>query len=154
MQIHTGTFAGHWNYVTNSNPTHLTNLFFDFPEARFDLFHMSYPYQSELAAICKLFPHVYADFCWAHVLSPTAARRALREFLDTVPSNKISLFGGDYWFPELSYAHLVMARRNLTAVLADLVQERICTEDQALELGRMLLRDNPENLFLKRASTG
>jgi len=147
VQIHAGTFAGHWNHVQNSNPTHLNDLLFDFPRVRFDLFHMSYPYQAELAAMTKLFPNVYADFCWAHVLSPAAARRALREFLDTSPVNKILLFGGDYWYPELSYAHLVMARRNLARVLAEMVTEQVCREDEALELGRMLLYDNAAALF-------
>ncbi|MFN0171345.1 MAG: amidohydrolase family protein [Bryobacteraceae bacterium] len=147
VQIHTGTFAGHWNYVANSNPTHLTGLLLDFPKVRFDLFHMSYPYQGELAAMTKLFPHVWADFCWAHVLSPTAARRALREFLDTVPANKICGFGGDYWFPEMSYAHLVMAKRNIASVLAEMVSERVCTEDEGLETAKMLLHDNPARLF-------
>ncbi|MCX6622613.1 MAG: amidohydrolase family protein, partial [Acidobacteria bacterium] len=147
VQIHTGTFAGHWNYITNSNPAHLTQLFFDFPGVRFDLFHMSYPYMGELAAITKLFPHVYADFCWAWVLSPAAARRALREFIDTVPANKILGYGGDYWFPELSYAHLVMARRNIVSVLAELIEEHLCKETEAVELAQMILHDNAATLF-------
>lgn len=147
MQIHTGTFAGHWNYITNSNPAHLTQLFFDFPNVRFDLFHMSFPYMGELAAITKLFPHVYADFCWTWVLSPAAARRAMREFIDTVPSNKIFGFGGDYWFPELAYAHLVLARHHISAVMADLVEERLCTETEAVELAGKILNGNASALY-------
>ena len=147
MQIHTGSFAGHWNYIANANPAHLTQLLFDFPNVRFDLFHMSFPYMGELAAITKLFPHVYADFCWAWVLSPAAARRALREFIDTVPANKILGYGGDYWFPELAYAHLLMARRNIAEVMAELVEERLCTETEALEVARMILHDNASKLF-------
>ncbi|MCC7497080.1 MAG: amidohydrolase family protein [Bryobacterales bacterium] len=147
VQVHTGTFAGHWNYITNSNPAHLTQLFFDFSNVRFDLFHMSFPYMGELAAITKLFPHVYADFCWTWVLSPAAAQRAMREFIDTVPSNKILGFGGDYWFPELAYAHLLMARRHIAQVMAGLVQERLCTETEAVELARMILHDNAAKLY-------
>ncbi len=78
VQVHTGLHAGNGNFIENSKPTHLTNLFFLFPRVKFDLFHMSYPYQGEAAAIAKVFPNVYIDFCWAHIISPVAARRAIR----------------------------------------------------------------------------
>ncbi|MDE0263687.1 MAG: amidohydrolase family protein [Bryobacterales bacterium] len=147
VQIHTGLHAGNGNFVENSKPTHLTNLFFLFPQVKFDLFHMSYPYHGEAAAIAKVFPNVYVDLCWAHIISPSASRRALHEFLDTVPSNKIFGYGGDYRYPELSYAHAKMARRNISQVLAEKVSEGSCSEEEALELGRKLLHDNPDALF-------
>ena len=114
VQVHTGLHAGP-NFITNSNPTLLTNLFFLYPTVKFDLFHMSYPYQEELASLAKLFPNVYVDLCWAHIIAPGATRRALSEFLETVPVNKIMGFGGDYRLVELSYAHARMARRISTA---------------------------------------
>ena len=147
VQIHTGLHAGNGNFIENSKPTHLTNLFFLFPQVQFDLFHMSYPYQGEAAAIAKVFPNVYIDLCWAHIISPSAARRALHEMLDTVPSNKIFGYGGDYRYPELSYAHAKMARRNIAQVLAEKVSEGSCSGEEALELGRKLLHDNPDALF-------
>ena len=150
FQIHTGLHAGNGNFIANSNPTLLNNLFFLYPRVKFDLFHISYPYQGELSVLAKLFPNVYADFCWAHIVSPTVARNTLHEFLELVPVNKISGFGGDYRFPELSYAHLQMARRNLAEVLAAKVQSRFCTEEEAVMLGRLLLHDNPASLFAPR----
>ncbi len=147
VQIHTGLHAGNGNFIENSKPTHLTNLFFLFPQVRFDLFHMSYPYQGEAAAIAKVFANVYIDLCWAHIISPSASRRALHEMLDTVPANKIFGFGGDYRYPELSYAHAKMARQNIARVLAEKVGEGSCSEEEALELGRKLLHDNPDALF-------
>ena len=149
VQIHTGLHAGNGNFIENSKPTHLTNLFFLFPQVQFDLFHMSYPYQGEAAAIAKVFPNVYIDLCWAHIISPSAARRALHEMLDTVPSNKIFGYGGDYRYPELSYAHAKIARRNVAQVLAEKLSEGSCSEDDALALGRKLLHDNPDALFGK-----
>src|SRR6185436_15646083 len=131
------------NFIANSNPTRLTNLFFLYPRVQFDLFHISYPYQGELSVLAKTFPNVHADFCWAHIISPSVSRRTLHEFLETVPYNKIFGFGGDYRYPELSYAHGQMARDNITRVLAEKTAEGFCSEEEALEIGRAVLHDNP-----------
>jgi glucuronate isomerase len=147
VQVHTGLLAGNGNFIQNTNPAGLTNLFFLYPKVKFDLFHISYPYQGELAALAKLFQNVYIDFCWAHIISPAVSRRALHEFLETVPVNKIFGYGGDYRYPELSYAHLQMARRNIAQVITEKIEERFCTEDEGLEIARLLLDENPARMF-------
>jgi hypothetical protein len=154
FQIHTGLHAGNGNYVTNSKPADLTNIFFAYPRVKFDLFHIGYPYHHETAVLAKLFPNVYVDFCWMHIVSPAAARAALDEMIDAVPWNKIFGYGGDYRYPELSYAHLVMARRNIAHVLGARVEARQMNEDDALEIGRAFLHDNPARLFVRPASGG
>jgi uncharacterized protein len=153
MQIHTGLHAGTGNYLNNSNPTLLTNLFFLFPRVKFDLFHISYPYQGELSVLAKIFPNVHVDFCWAWIVSPGAARRALHDFLETVPANKIFGFGGDYRYPELTYGHARMARQNIAQVLAEKTEAGFCSEDEALKLGRMVLAENPAHLFSARQNS-
>jgi glucuronate isomerase len=150
IQIHTGIHAGNGNFITNTNPTLLNNLFFLYPRLKFDLFHISYPYEGELSVLAKHFPNVYVDFCWAHIVSPAGARRALDEMLEMIPANKISGFGGDYQYAELSYGHLQIARRNIAQVLAAKTQAGFCKEEEALEIGRMLMHDNPANLFARR----
>ena len=87
VQVHTG--LNNRNYIANSNPTHLTNLFFLYPDTKFDLFHTGYPYLGEISALGKSFSNVFVDFCWTHIISPTAAAGALAVYLDTIPSNKI-----------------------------------------------------------------
>jgi predicted TIM-barrel fold metal-dependent hydrolase len=147
VQIHTGLFAGSGNVLTNSRPTHLINTFLLYPRIQFDIFHLSYPYQEELGVLAKSFRNVHADFCWAYVVSPPAARRALDEFLETVPANKILGFGGDYKYPELSYAHAQMARQAVAQVLAAKVERGVCSEQEALDIGGMLLYQNAARLF-------
>ena len=149
VQIHTGLTAGNGGWLTNSNPTHLTNLFYLFPKTRFDLFHIGYPYQGELSVLGKLFPNVFVDFCWVHVISPAVACRTLHDYLETIPVNKIFAFGGDYRFPELTYAHAKMARRNVARVLAEKINEGFCTDKEALEIGALLLRDNAERFYTR-----
>jgi uncharacterized protein len=147
VQIHTGILAGNRAVIGNTRPGLLTNVFLLYPRIRFDLFHMSFPYQDELLALGKSFPNVHVDFCWAHVISPAVARRTLAAALDIVPANKIFAFGGDYHYPELSYAHGLIARRNVAEVLADFVESGGCSETEAAEIGRIILHDGAAAFF-------
>jgi len=151
IQIHTGLQEGNENVVTSSNPVHLVNLFMEYKEVKFDVFHGGYPYTSELATLAKNFPNVYVDLCWLHIISPTVARRVLSEFIDTVPSNKILGFGGDYRFVEGVYGHALLARENTARVLTEKVEEGSFTQKEALLLAQRLLRDNANELYFKRS---
>ena len=147
IQMHTGMQEGSGNIVANSNPALLSNLFLEYPGVRFDVFHIGYPYYHELGALAKMFPNVYADMSWAHILCPAAARSALSEWLESVPYNKIFGFGGDYCLVDGVYAHQYMARIHISRVLADKVEEGLFDTDKAKEIGRAILYDNPANLF-------
>jgi len=142
MKFHTGLQEGNGNIITNSRAALMGNLLLKYPRTNFDFFHISYPYQEELTVLAKNFANVTIDFCWMWIINPAAARRALSDMLDTVPANKIHGFGGDYIFVEGSYGHAEIARREITRVLCEKVEEGRFTEDYALRVGAMLLRDN------------
>ena len=61
LQIHTGIQEGSGNILYHSNPILLNSLFMKYPQVSFDLFHIGYPYQHELGALCKMFPNVYLN---------------------------------------------------------------------------------------------
>jgi len=143
VQVHTGIHEGIGNVISDSDPTLLTNLLLEYGDVTFDLFHISYPYQKQLANLAKNFRNVTADMCWAHAISPEASRRALAEFLDAAPANKIIAFGGDYTFVEGAYGQSVLARHNVAAVLARKVAEGTMDIDRAKELATWMLVDNP-----------
>jgi predicted TIM-barrel fold metal-dependent hydrolase len=147
ITIHTGLQEGNGNIITNANPVHLVNLFLEYKEAKFDIFHGGYPYTSELATLAKNFQNVYIDMCWLHIISPNVSRRALHEWLETVPQNKIMGFGGDYIFVEGAYAHSRIARENIARVLIEKVEEGYLEEEEALKIANRLLRENPRELF-------
>lgn len=147
IQIHTGLQEGNENILTNSNPMHLVNLFMEYREARFDLFHGGYPYTGEALALGKNFPNVYLDLCWLHLISPTAGVRTLHEAVETVPANKIFAFGGDFIIPEGAYGHSVLARRVVSRVLVEKIQDGYLTEEEAVILARRILRENPATLY-------
>ena len=147
FQFHTGLQEGNDNYITNSDPSLLSNLFAQYPHVKFDLFHMSYPYQNVLSALGKTFANVYLDMCWAHIISPAACVAALDDWLDAVPANKIIAFGGDYCLIDGVYAHQLMARENVSRTLAGKVERGVYTLDQAKWLARRMFYENPKALY-------
>lgn len=147
MKFHTGLQEGNGNLITNSRAALLANLFMKYPQTTFDLYHIGYPYQEEVVTLVKNFPNVTVDFCWMWIMNPAAGRRALSDMLDAIPASKIHGFGGDFIFVEGSYGHAVIARREITRVLAEKVEEGRFSEDRALDTARMLLRDNALSNF-------
>ncbi len=147
VQIHTGLQEGGNNYIRNADPTLLTNLFVLYPNVKFDLFHIGYPYQHTMSALGKMFPNVYLDMCWAHIISPAACTAALNEWLDSVPVSKIIGFGGDYQIIDAVYAHQLMARQNVTKVLAKKVDEGIFNLEDAKWMARRIFYDNPKSVY-------
>ena len=115
---------------------------------------IGFPYQEKLSVLAKVFANVFVDFSWMYVVSPEVSRRAMSEYLETVPSNKILGFGGDFIYAELAYAHAKMARRAVAQVLAAKVADGYCSETKALELGRRILYGNAAALGVyKREQT-
>ncbi|MFH0964073.1 MAG: amidohydrolase family protein [Planctomycetota bacterium] len=150
IKIHTGLQEGNANDIRNSRVTDLIPVFLRYPEARFDIYHIGWPYDKELAAIAKNFRNVAIDMCWMWVISPTEAGRALQTFLETVPANKIFGFGGDYVFIEGTYAHARIAREGITRALARKVDEGYLDEEEALRIGKGLFRENAIDFFRLR----
>lgn len=140
--IHTGYQAGVHNDIRNARATHLWSLLRDYPQARFDLFHGSFPYVEDMVVLGKYFENVSLNMCWMHIMSPEISRRALAEWLDAVPVTKIFAFGGDYQIVEKVYGHLKLARADVAMVLADKVRQGRMTEPQALKVAKLLFHDN------------
>lgn len=147
VAIHTGLHAGDGNFLANSNPTLLTNLFFEYPDVNFILFHGSYPFGGELAALAKNFKNVYLDMNWTYAISPSYAERYLDEWLEAVPASKIIAFGGDMMIPENVYSELKLARRIISNVLINKVRNGYFTENEAKTIAKMILHDNAAQLY-------
>lgn len=142
MKFHCGHQEGNANDVRHARPALLIPLFMKYPRTNFDIYHIGYPYHEEATSIVKTFPNVTINFCWAFLANMASARQALYSMLDTVPASKIHGFGGDYLVVECSYAHLVITRREIARVLCMKVEEGRFSEEQAANIGAMLLRDN------------
>ncbi len=147
IQFHTGMLAGNGNFVTNSNPTHLTNLFFAYPDLRFVLLHAGYPYTGEAATLVKNFPNVCVDLVWVYGISPTAAYRVLHEYLEVLPLNKITAFGGDSHRIEPVYAYSRIARQIVAQVLAERTSSGLLSLQEAFDAAYALLVGNAASIY-------
>ena len=66
LKIHTGYYAGNNSMITDRiRAGHLCLLLMKYPQTRFVLMHISYPYSEELIAMAKQFSNVWADLCRA-----------------------------------------------------------------------------------------
>ena len=146
-QFHTGLQEGNGNLIANSNPELLSNLFLQYPDVRFDLFHIGYPYEHVLSALAKNYANVYIDMCWAHIISPEASVRAMVEWIDSVPLSKISAFGGDYCFIDAVYGHQQLAREDVSKALAIKVNAGLFDVDKACEIAQLWFYENPLRIF-------
>jgi predicted TIM-barrel fold metal-dependent hydrolase len=139
---HTGLQYGRGNYLSQSDPALLTNLFLQYPRLHFDLYHAGYPYTRSTGVLAKYFPHVWVNLSWVHVISAAGTRQFLADWLDLLPGNKILGFGSDTGRPEPIWAHATIARENLAAVLAQRREWAQESLDDSLELARRLMWDN------------
>ena len=147
IQIHTGLQEGMRNNLENSNPMLLKDLFGKYPNLSFDIFHMGYPYERELMVLAKTHPNVYIDLCWAHIISPFAAKNAFYEMLDVLPYTKIFGFGGDYIFFDGVVGHITLAKQNICTVLAQKICNNECGIDLAERILQAVLHDNAKKIF-------
>jgi hypothetical protein len=146
IQLHTGIQHGYGGVLVDSNPLHLTGLLAAHPDARFVLFHGSYPFGGELSVLAKTYANVYLDFSFLPLLSPSVTERNLLEWLDTVPGSKMG-WGGDCQHVEELYGHVLGFREVVARVLTEKVQRGDFTEELAMDVARMLLRDNVWEIY-------
>lgn len=146
-EFHTGLHAGNFNTLKNSNPLLLENLFRDYRKVNFVLFHGGYPYIQEVGVLAKYFPNVYLDACWLSDISISAYKRALSEWLEIVPSNKIFAWGGDQMLIEHSYASLLLAKDLIADVLVDKINSGYFNQNSAISVMKKILGQNAVKLF-------
>ncbi len=147
VAIHTGYLS---EYIDpKANVRHFIPVLEAYPEARFDLYHINYPWMEDMLAVMKRFPNVWANCCWAHIVDPHATVNFLQSALGAIPANRIFGFGGDFHHhvPEPVLAHLEIARRNIADVLGDAVRKGWCSRSVACDTARLWLYDNPRNFY-------
>ena len=142
FQIHTGQAR-----IQGSNPMNLVDLMEANPKTKFILFHGGFPWVGETAVIMhRHWWHCWIDSVWLPMLSYSTAKRALHEWLDAFPSNRI-LWGADCNHAEGIYGATMFTRKWVAEVLAEKVAAGTLTEEHAVHIGKQILRENALSLF-------
>ncbi len=147
IQVHTGLLAGNYSNVVQGDPAKMIPLLQRYRNARFDLFHASWPHSETLGAIALSFPNVWIDMCWAWTINPVAMERHLSEWLACVPYNKIFGFGADTSTPINTVGYAIQARRGIYNTLDHEVSRGRFSESTAMEIADHLLWKNAEGFF-------
>ncbi len=142
--VHTGV----WTDLNKQTPMLIFPVVERHPDVIFDVYHMGMPFVRECAFLGKSYPNVHLNLCWSHAVSESMTLHALGEWLDLVPVNKISGFGGDLiTLPEHVWGQLQVAKENIARALAQrIARDRLDLED-AKQIMRLWLFDNPARLY-------
>jgi predicted TIM-barrel fold metal-dependent hydrolase len=155
VHFHTGTGCGGYFDIAGSNPSLLNSVLNDaaLRKTDFVLVHGGAGPYTKVAAVLISKPNVYADFSEQDALISTRAlSTVIRDWLEWYPEKV--LFGTDLspgtpeidW-PEMGYMAATTARDALALALTGMVNDREITRERALELARMVLRENAMKLY-------
>ena len=147
VQIHTGFLAGCWGSLAGTKALHLIPVFERYRHVRFDIFHASWPWTSELGAIAKNYPNVYPDMCWVWSMNPTESERTLAEWLDGIPFNKIFAYGADTGLPWCNVGYSFQARLGIARVLEQKIQAGYFSGSTAEEVASAIMLRNGEEFY-------
>jgi len=125
----------------------LCPLFSEFKDVKFDVFTASQVLSHQLTVVAKNYPNVHVSGYWWYAFYPTYIRQFLRERFQMLPRNKFNGFFSDAYVVEWSYAKSALVRRQIAAVLAEMVAEGYATEELARELALDVLARNPQTLY-------
>ncbi len=147
VQIHTGYLAGNWGSLNGTKASNLIPVFEKYRRVRFDIFHASWPWTSELGAIAKNYPNVYPDMCWAWTMNPAQCERALSEWLDGVPFNKIFGYGADTGLVWCNVGYSIQARIGIARVLEQKIDAGYFSPSTAEEVASAIMVKNGEEFY-------
>lgn len=142
FQIHTGDAR-----IQGSNPLLLVDMIEANPRTKFELFHGGFPWVRETGLIGAKFPHhVWIDCVWLPTISYATARSAFSEWLEVMPSSRLT-WGGDDVSAEGIYGETELVRHCWAEVLAEKVDRQELGEDDARRIGKQIMRDNALELY-------
>jgi predicted TIM-barrel fold metal-dependent hydrolase len=154
VHIHTGAGGGGYFDVAGSNPGLLEPLLNDASLRRtnFVMLHGGWPYSQQIAPLLTK-PNAWVDFSWQGLVLPRdELARNLRSWLEHVPEKV--LFGTDAYpyspelgWQEASVASAMAAREALGLALTEMMREGEISPEHAVELARMVLRENARKLY-------
>jgi glucuronate isomerase len=143
-----GVYQGRDLFDQRTSLIQYAELFNAFPEVPFCISVLSSNQNQELVSYSWIFPNVITSGHWWYSNIPAYIAADCRARLQAVPKTKQIGYYSDAYKLEFIKPKYDMYRRILAQLLADdFVRTGVYTEAQAVELARLLLRDNARRIF-------
>ena len=144
----TGVFQGQDLFDQRVSLIQYKDLFNAFPQVTFPVSVLAQTSNQELVSYSWIFPNVVTNAHWWYSNIPAYIELDTKARLQAVPRNKQIGYYSDMYKLEFAWPKFSMYRQCLARVLAqDFVIARKWSEDEALALGRQVLRGNVESIF-------
>jgi|SRR5579875_201014 predicted TIM-barrel fold metal-dependent hydrolase len=155
VHIHAAAGGGGYFNVSGANPLLLEPLFNDpaLRKTNFVLLHGGWPFGRQLTALLTK-PNVYTDFSEQTFMNyPRDVSESIRAWLEYVPEKV--LFATDAYpfdppdngWEEAGYVANRTGREALGIALTEMMHDGEITRERAVELARMVLRENARKLY-------
>lgn len=143
-----GVFQGQDLFDQRTSLIQYAELFNAFPEVTFPVSVLTSVQNQELVSYSWIFPNVVTNGHWWYSNIPTYIAHDCRARLEAVPKTKQIGYYSDAYKLEFVLPKYNMYRRVLTGILADhYVRPGVLSEKQAIDLARLLLRENSQRIF-------
>jgi len=154
VHIHAAYGAGGYFRIGGANPMLLESVLND-PELRktnFAMLHGGWPFTREVAALLSK-PNAYADFSEQTFMNyPRSVAGAIREWLERAPEKVFFAtdaypFSEEMGWEEAGWVAATAGRQALGLALTEMMHDGEITRERAVEIARMVLRDNARTLY-------
>jgi predicted TIM-barrel fold metal-dependent hydrolase len=154
VHLHAAFGAGGYFHIGGANPLLLESVLND-PNLRktnFVMLHGGWPFTREVAALLTK-PNAYADFSSQTFMNyPRAVAEAIREWLELAPEKVLFAtdaypFSEEMDWEEAGWVAATTGRQALGIALTEMMNDGEITRGRAVEIARMVLRDNARMLY-------
>jgi glucuronate isomerase len=143
-----GVYQGQDLFDQRTSLIEYADLFNAFPDVPFCVSVLSSGQNQELVSYSWIFPNVITSGHWWYSNIPAYIEQDMRARLQAVPKTKQIGYYSDAYKLEFILPKYNMYRRLLARVLADdFVRAGVYSETQAVDLARLLLRENARRIF-------
>ncbi len=154
VHIHTSASAGGYFDIAGDNPLLLEPLLHDpaMRKTNFVLLHGGWPFIGEITAMLEN-PNVYLDFSEQTFASyPREVSANIRKWLEYEPEKVLFAtdaypFSKEIGWEEAGYIAAKTGREAIGIALTGMLRDEEISRDRAVELARMVLRDNARKLY-------
>jgi uncharacterized protein len=154
VHIHAAHGGGGYFNVAGANPLLLEPLLDDpsLRQTNFVLLHGGWPFTREIAPLLTK-PNMYVDFSEQTISNyPRAVSEVIRSWVEYVPEKVMFATDAYPYSPEMGWEEsgwiaTTTGREALALALTGMLRDNEISHDRALELARMVLRENARKLY-------